>query len=189
MVSSIRGELVRYDAKSNQLQPYLGGISAEAVTFSPDGQFLAYVTFPEGILWKANRDGSHPVQLTDAPLYPLNPHWSPDGSQILFNNHDSKGLKAYVISSQGGTPVPILPEDRGAQSDPHWSPDGHKIVFSTLDAIGNFNCVLRIFDLDSHQVTTLSGSEGMWAPRWSPNGRFIAGDISRLRRRREDHRP
>ena len=170
-----RGELVRYDAQSGRLQPYLGGISAESVIFSPDGQFLAYVTFPEGILWRANRDEARPVQLTDASVYPLNPHWSPDGSQILFCSYDSNGLKAYVISSQGGTPFPIIPEDRGAQSDPNWSPNGHKIVFSTLDAIGNFNCALRVFDLDSHQVTTLSGSEGMWAPRWSPNGRFILG--------------
>ena len=170
-----RGELVRFDAQSGRFQPYLGDISAESVIFSPDGQFVAYVTFPEGILWKANRDGSHPVQLTDAPLYPLNPHWSPDGSQILFCSEDSKGLKAYVISSQGGTPFTILPEDRDAQSEPNWSPDGHKIVFSTLYAIGNFNSVLRIFDLDSHKVTTLSGSEGVWAPRWSPNGRFIGG--------------
>jgi hypothetical protein len=34
---------------------------------------------------------------------------------------------------------------------------------------------LRVLDLDSHQVTTLPGSEGVWSPRWSPNGRFIAG--------------
>jgi Tol biopolymer transport system component/DNA-binding winged helix-turn-helix (wHTH) protein len=171
----LRGELVRYDTQSSRLQPWLGGISAEFVTFSADGQFVAYVTFPEGILWRANRDGSHPVQLTDAPLYPLNPHWSPDGSQILFCNYDSKGLKAYVTSSQGGTPRSLLPEDREAQSDPGWSPDGHKIVFSTLKAIGNFNSVLRVLDLASRQVTTLSGSEGVWSPRWSPNGRFIAG--------------
>src|ERR1039457_607567 len=59
----LRGELDRYDAQSGRPQPYLGGISADQVTFSRDGQFVAYVTFPEGILWRANRDGSHPVQL------------------------------------------------------------------------------------------------------------------------------
>ena len=171
----LRGELVRYDAQSSRLQPYLGGISAEFLTFSPDGQFVAYVTFPEGILWRANRDGSHPVQLTEAPLYPVNPRWSPDGSQILFCNYDSRGLKAYVISSQGGTPQPVVPEEKGGQSDPSWSGDGHRIVFSTLTAIGAFNSVLRVVDLVSHQVTTLPGSEGVWSPRWSPNGRFIAG--------------
>jgi Tol biopolymer transport system component len=171
----LRGELVRYDAQSSRLQPYLGGISAEFLTFSPDGQFVAYVTFPEGILWRANRDGSHPVQLTEAPLYPVNPRWSPDGSQILFCNYDSRGLKAYVISSQGGTPQPVVPEEKGGQSDPSWSADGHRIVFSTLKAIGAFNSVLRVVDLVSHRVTTLPGSEGVWSPRWSPNGRFIAG--------------
>ncbi len=172
----LRGELVRYDAQSSRLQPYLGGISAEAVNFSPDGQFVTYVTFPEGILWRANRDGSHPVQLTDAPLYPLGPHSSPDGAQILFTNFDAEGhWRAYVISSQGGTPRPLLPEDNGSQHDPSWSPDGHKIVFSTLETLGVFNSVLRVLDLASHQITTLPGSEGVWSPRWSPNGRFIAG--------------
>jgi Tol biopolymer transport system component/DNA-binding winged helix-turn-helix (wHTH) protein len=174
----LRGELVRYDAQSSRLQPWLGGISAEFVIFSPDGQFVAYVTFPEGILWRANRDGSHPVQLTDAPLYPLGPRWSPDGSQILFTNYDSSGhVKAYVTSSQGGTPRPLLPEDNEGQDDPNWSPDGHKIVFSTLETAGEILGVfnLRVLDLDSHQITTLPGSEGVWSPRWSPNGRFIAG--------------
>jgi Tol biopolymer transport system component/DNA-binding winged helix-turn-helix (wHTH) protein len=173
----LRGELDRYDAQSSRLEPWLGGISADQVTFSPDGQYVAYVTFPEGILWRANRDGSHPVQLTDASLYPLNPRWSPDGTQILFCNSHALGgrVKAYVISPQGGTPQPILPEDSEGQSDPGWSADGHKIVFSTLTEVGNFDTVLRVLDVDSHQVTTLPGSEGTWSPRWSPNGRFIAG--------------
>ena len=109
-------------------------------------------------------------------LYPLDPHWSPDGSQILFCNYDSKGhVAAYVISSQGGAPRPLLPDDSEGQSDPSWSPDGHKIVFSTLEKIGAFSSVLRILDLATHQVTTLPGSEGVWSPRWSPNGRFIVG--------------
>lgn len=61
MGSVQNGELVRMDAKSHQLQPYLGGKSAEGVSFSADGRYIAYVTFPEGILWRANRDGSNPV--------------------------------------------------------------------------------------------------------------------------------
>jgi Tol biopolymer transport system component len=170
--------LVRYDAQSSRLQPYLGGNSAEFVTFSPDGQVVAYVTFPEGIMWRANRDGSHPVQLTDAPWHPLNPRWSPDGAQILFFQIDWAGhMRSYIVPSQGGTPRPLLPEDNEGQGDPNWSPDGHKIVFSTLETPGESSGVfnLRVLDLASHQITTLPGSEGVWSPRWSPNGRFIAG--------------
>jgi hypothetical protein len=34
-----RGELTRYDAKSSQFAPFLGGISAEYIAFSKDGQW------------------------------------------------------------------------------------------------------------------------------------------------------
>lgn len=37
-------------------------------TFSRYGKFVAYVSYPEGTLWKANADGSHPIQLTDPPF-------------------------------------------------------------------------------------------------------------------------
>lgn len=173
-----RGELVHFDAKSKQLQPYLGGISAESVTFSPDGQFMVYVTFPEGILWRANRDGSNPIQLTSPPTYPINPRWSPDGAQLLFfEPSDSEGhTHSYVISSQGGSPRPLLPESMEHQGDPNWSPDGHRIVFDAEESQkGTPTKVIKVLDLASHQATTLPGSQGIVSPRWSPNGRFIAG--------------
>ena len=175
MGASQNGELVRIDAKSHQLQPYLGGKSAEGVSFSANGQYIAYVTFPEGILWKANRDGSNPMQLTDPPMYPILPRWSPDGTQILFASMNVEGeIKSYLISSQGGPPHPLLPEDKGEQGGPNWSPDGHKIVFDSWEKTGEISKhVTRILDLASHQVTQLPGE--YWSPSWSPSGRFIAG--------------
>lgn len=172
----LRGELLSYGLKSHQIQPYLGGISAEFLSFSPDGQSVAYVTFPEGILWRANRDGSSPMQLTGPPLYPLGPRWSPDGTHILFFASDAEGhSKAYVVSSTGGTPRPILPEDTEPQSDPDWSPDGSKIVFAAVQAGDEaLLSVIRILDVASHNVSTVPGSGSMRSPRWSPDGRFIA---------------
>jgi len=167
-----RGELMRYDARSRQLQPYLAGISAEHVSFSRDGRFMAYVTFPEGILWKADRDGSNPVQLTDPPWYPTLLRWSPDGAQILFTDLSSLGM--FLVSTQGGAPRRVLPEGSGVQMDPNWSPDGQKIVFSCSAGSAFSKGDLRILDLASGHVTTLPGSVGMYSPRLSPNGRFIA---------------
>ena len=40
---TFRGELVRFDVHSQQFQPFLAGISAEFVSFSNDGQAVAYV--------------------------------------------------------------------------------------------------------------------------------------------------
>jgi Tol biopolymer transport system component/DNA-binding winged helix-turn-helix (wHTH) protein len=169
-----RGELDRYDAKSHELRPYLGGISAEQFSFSPDGRFIAYVTFPEGILWRAKRDGSDPEQLTSPPLYPTQPRWSPDSTQILLSVLDEKNHpRSYIIPAHGGTPQPILPEAKDPEMDPNWSPDGRKIMFDS-DNPQDFgpHLVIRILDLSSHTVTTLPGN--VWSPRWSPDGRFVA---------------
>jgi Tol biopolymer transport system component/DNA-binding winged helix-turn-helix (wHTH) protein len=175
-----RGELVRYDAQSRELKPWLGGISAEQVSYSPDGKFVVYVSYPEGILWRANLDGSDPVQLTGAPFSPLLPHWSPDGSTILFfdisNDRGRQSTQSYIVSSQGGTPRPILPDDKQPQIDPNWSPDGKKIVFASGKITNsNSGLFIRVFDLASRETVTLPGSQGIYSPRWSPDGRFIAG--------------
>jgi Tol biopolymer transport system component len=169
--------VVRFDSASRQLRPFFDGISAEFFTFSPDGKSVAYVTFPEGILWRANMDGSGRVQLTDPPLYPTVARWSPDGSLIVFSAetdaHNTDLL--YVVSSQGGEPHRLIPEDSGQQADGSWSPDGRRIVFSTYsNETTPPESSLRIFDLDSHSITSIPGSVGLFSPRWSPDGRFIA---------------
>lgn len=71
-----RGELVRFDLESARFMPFLAGISAEFVSFSRDGKSVAYVSYPEGILWRANRDGSGALQLTHPPVYPKLIRWS-----------------------------------------------------------------------------------------------------------------
>jgi len=170
-----RGELARLDSKSNQFQPFLGGISADLVSFSKDGQSVAYVSYPEDILWKANKDGSERVQLSDLPLQPEWLSWSPDGAQILFMAPSPQGnSEAWIVSSQGGSPRRLLPEDNGQQTDPSWSPDGSKIIFATNRQGGkDESSSISILDLATHQRSTLPGSDGMFSPHWSPNGQFI----------------
>ena len=64
---------------------YFGGSSAECTAFSRDGKWIAYVTYPEGSLWRSRIDGSERLRLTDPPLYALNPCLSRLGelSQVL----------------------------------------------------------------------------------------------------------
>jgi Tol biopolymer transport system component len=180
-----RGELARLDPKSNQFQPFLGGISANLVTFSKDGKSVAYVTYPDGILWKANRDGSDRIQLTSLPLEPTEPAWSPDGSQIAFMAPSPDGrLQAWIVPSKGGSPQRLLPDDSGQELEPTWSPDGRRITFSTNGHGGiSRESAIRILDLASHQISTLPGSDGKFVPRWSPDGQSILAqsiDLSAL---------
>ena len=64
-----RGELERGESKSGRFTPFLSGISAEDVVFSKDGQWVAYVSYPEGILWRSKPDGSEKIQLSSPPLF------------------------------------------------------------------------------------------------------------------------
>ena len=174
--STYASELIRLDPKSNQFKPLLSGISADQIAFSKDGRFIAYTTFPDGILWRANRDGSDRVQLSNPPLRPADAAWSPDGTQIAFMAPTPEGREqAWIVTSTGGSPQRLLPEDSGQQIDPSWSPDGRKMIFST-GGRGEQETSIRILDLGSHQITTLPGSVGMFSPRWSPDSQFIEAD-------------
>jgi Tol biopolymer transport system component len=74
-----------------------------------------------------------------------------------------------------------MPLDTHNQQDPNWSPDGSKIVFSgdPNDAtVANAAPAIRVLDLKIQQVSTLPGSQGLFSPRWSPDGRSIAAMTS-----------
>jgi eukaryotic-like serine/threonine-protein kinase len=169
---SYRGELERSESKSGGFTPFLSGISGEDVVFSKDGQWVAYVSYPEGILWRSKPDGSSKVQLSSAPLFAALPRWSPDGKQIAFYNYSvGKPGRIYLVSAEGGSPQQLLPEDPEPKQDPDWSPDGDKIIFGSVPADNNSG--IRVLDLSTHQVSTLPGSRGLFSPRWSPDGRYI----------------
>ena len=185
-----RGELLRYDPKSRQLQTYLPGIGADEVDFSRDGQWIAYIVLPEGSLWRSKRDGTERLQLTSSSA--ATPRWSPDGKQIAFsqgitawNNFPAfygtrftgTGMKIDVIPAQGGTPEEIVSSQHWV-IDPVWSSDGNHIAFGS-NAGAEFSKIhIKIFDLPGRTLRVLPGSEELFRPRWSPNGRYLAA-ISR----------
>jgi len=170
-----RGELVRYNAKSQHFVPYLSGISAEWVEFSRDEAWVLYVSFPEGSLWRSRPDGSERVQLTFPPLQVLCPRWSPDGKRIAFSGWTpGKPLKTYLVSAEGGAPQQVMPGER-EEADPQWSPDGNRLLFGgySLALTRPETAALDIFDLRTNKVSTLPGSEGLHSSRWSRDGRYV----------------
>jgi eukaryotic-like serine/threonine-protein kinase len=165
-----RGELSRHDAKSEQFVPFLSGISADSVSFSKDGQWTAFASYPEATLWKSKVDGTQRIQLTYPPLTAILPSWSPDGHEILFyGSLPGQKDKLYTISPDGGTPRELIPNDSDDELDGTWSPEGTRIAFGG----GSANSSIRILDVKTGQVSTLPGSQSFFSPRWSPDGHYI----------------
>jgi Tol biopolymer transport system component len=166
-------ELVRYDDNSQDFKPYLGGISAGRVDFSRDGKWITYIKHPERTLWRRRVEGGDELQLTFAPLEADGPHWSPDGERIAFlASSAGQPRKVFVIPSRGGIPEEVWPENKSEEGIPTWSPDGNFLAFGELrwhpDKIA-----IHIADLRNKKVSTVPGSQGLWTPRWSPDGRYL----------------
>jgi Tol biopolymer transport system component/DNA-binding winged helix-turn-helix (wHTH) protein len=180
----LRGELVRYDKNSRQFLPFFSDMSITDLDFSRDGQWVAYVTWPEHTLWRSRVDGSERLQLTSAPVLPFLPHWSPDGKQIAYvNTQAGHPYQLFLISAEGGTPRELLSEAR-QQMDASWSPDGRQIVFGRVPWLSgpDEKIAIQMMDLISKQVSPIPGSENLCRPRWSPDGQHLAALTADSRR-------
>lgn len=173
-----RGELVRYDAKSGQFVPYLSGISAAGVSFSPDGQWVTYSTYPERILWRSKIDSSEKLQLTYAPFQAFAPQWSPDGKQIAFAGAElGKNLSIYAIAAEGGVAELLFTPPHDAFF-PNWTPDGKSIIFEEAGQAEQYDRGIKALDIKTRQVSELPGSKNLISPALSPDGRYVAAASS-----------
>src|SRR5262249_26176044 len=165
-----RGALVRYDARSQQLLPFLSGISASELDFSSDNQWVTYVTYPDNRLWRSRADGSDRLQLTYPPLEAHLPRWSPDGKQIAFVAAHGENVKIFFIPSQGGSPQELLPQETKNELDPVFAPNGTQLAFG---GVGGERSI-ELVDLKTFQVSSIPGTKGLFSPRWSSDGRYLA---------------
>ncbi len=60
-----RGELMRYDAKTRSLSPFLRGISASGMTFSKDGKHIVFMSYPDDrtVVWQQRRQRTPPTHV------------------------------------------------------------------------------------------------------------------------------
>jgi serine/threonine protein kinase len=168
----LRGEMQRYDDKSGQFAPFLGGISAVDPTFSRDGKWVAYLAYPEGTLWRSRPDGSERMQLTYPPTDVGFERISPDGSRIAFS--DAYGA-TYLIGINGGTPKKLA--DLGTAPD--WSPDGNLLVVTGYE--GN-SYVQRFIDVRDGSIKPVPDSKDTIGGWFTGPDSFIAvsGDQSKF---------
>jgi Tol biopolymer transport system component len=121
-------------------------------TWSPDGQRLAFARGTD--IWLMNADGSGQRALTATlPGNKLNPHWSPDGSVIMFEVQVGSGIELngeiYTIRPDGTHALNLTSTPDINEDGPAWSSDGTRIVFTTPvdgQALGQDNVFLMNAD-------------------------------------------
>jgi serine/threonine protein kinase len=168
--SKSRGELVRYDEKNRGYFPYLSGISATDPTFSRDGKWVAYRSYPDYTLRRSRSDGSDRLQLTYPPTVVWLPFISPDGTKVSFGSE----WQVFVVSLDGGAPRKIT-EHCGVGV---WSPDSNLLALTcTIPGkhAGEKNSLqIEIADLSSGKTSVVPGSKGRLGPFWVDQHTLVA---------------
>ena len=167
--------------------------------WSPDGQWLAYVRWDQGVgqIWKICADGQNaPQQITTTPAFYRDVAWSPDGKRLVALraprqarieqvdewDHKTANLDLIWLSSDGGDVHLILPA-RGAAS-PHFGPDPDRIyLYSDAGLVS-----LRYDGTDRRTIVKVVGK--VWFPdpdkpegnpadnvQLSPNGHWALAQV------------
>src|SRR5262249_37455974 len=121
--SQTRGELVQYNPSLKEFVPYLNGMSALNPSFSKDGLWFAYVSYPEYDLWRARADGTDRLRLTHMSLPVYCPRIAPDGSKVVFSTDEG----TFVVEVNGGIPKKVN-ETVGCSG---WAPDLNSITYAS----------------------------------------------------------
>ncbi len=175
--ANLQWELLRALPRSTMFTVLAQNLSTAALAeYSQDGKWVAWLNVSDFSLWRSRIEGTERIELTTPPLRIFNMKWSPDNRRLaLMAKEPGKPWKIYLIDSEGGKLTPLLDEDRN-EADPDWSPDGQSIVFGRLpDRMDSRQPkAIYLINLQTRKVTEIAGSDGLFSPRLSPDGRYIA---------------
>ena len=83
-------------------------------------------------------------------------------------------MRLYTIDADGGPVRQVAPQEQGSQGYAAWSPDGKKLFYGIMNTSTREEVYIRAADIDSGKVTRVDATEGLFAPRWSPDGATLA---------------
>jgi hypothetical protein len=159
----------KFDLK-DYLMPVEGVRRVSDPSFSPDGEWLAFVLYDAGNqnLYKSRLDGSEKTQLTfwnDQTRIEVT-DWSPDGTQVVFGAYrclpqlrdagakDCGANDLWVVNADGSD-LHQITHDPYEDRDPHWGHDGN--IYFASDRVGG---IYNIFRYNPDGTLGALGSQG-----------------------------
>jgi Tol biopolymer transport system component len=155
-----------------------------AATFSPDGSTVAFVrggmSADRGNLFALNLRDSDPTPLTSGnsggPLA-----WTADGKQIIFSSAMGGLQNLWRMPAAGGTPRPIEGVS-GQAYRPSIARRGDQLVYEQVNRVDTI-WQLHLKD-ERHPIGSLTrllaGRGTVWKPDFSPDGKKIAFESTRM---------
>jgi Tol biopolymer transport system component len=168
---------------SAQSPLHLGADGNSSLTWSPDGNYMAFESVRDGNLelYTAriidNGDGTYSAQdiqqRTTSPADDSFPAWSPDCAGLAFssNRANQNYYNIYQLDVSNNNVIPITSGNYEDLS-PSWSPDGNKIAF--MRKVGEASREIYVHVMSSGQdIRLTNNSVNDTDPSWSPAGRII----------------
>ena len=138
--------------------------------WSPDGTKITFVSQRNDNsspscgwnyeIYVMNVDGGDQTRLTDGIELAGSPHWSPDGTMIVYTSEGTDYLETIFIMNADGSNQTALLNNIDTVLGVGWSPDGTKII-SSLG--GGYNYEIQVMNTDGSNRTELfSGRRPDW---------------------------
>lgn len=142
-----------------------------------DGEALAFSYFDlmHGLPDIYLLDQEHRIRTTGVrEKYDTAPLWSPDGSQILYQQSYGWETDLFLLDVEAWETRPIT-EDGFYKHLPRWSPGGERLAYLVVSEPGDPSgkaVSLTIFDMQNGERRTID-FEQLWDYRWRPDGQSI----------------
>ena len=124
----------------------------------------------------ADADGRNERPLVPHGTLEYSPSYSADGKWVVFTK-ETAGLSDIYRVHPDGSDLEKLTDDPAFDDQGVLSPDGRTLAF--VSTLGSGTANLWLLELASRKYTNLTGSQtGNFRPAWSPDGAWIAFQIS-----------
>jgi eukaryotic-like serine/threonine-protein kinase len=150
-----------------------------APVVAPDNRYIVFHSNRTGVfqIWRINRDGSSPKQLTFEQTESTWPTFSPDGKWIYYQHSDSiNPYTLWRVSIDGGAPEKVTD---GMAIRPAVSPDGKLIAFWYNDQQQNSRWRLKVINFEGGATFNIfdvaQTVQVQWDTplHWSPDGKYL----------------